>query len=223
MIRSIIYKEWYKTRKTFIVTLVVAILFAVYAVLRIHRLIALKGMEHLWLISLLKDNSFADIIRLIPLLAGIAIGVAQMAPEMSYKRLKLTLHLPVEQTRTIMLMLCVGMAEILVITGVQAAIVGVCDSLVMPAELTARIMLSMLPWFIAGFAAYLFACAVCLEATWRRRVIIALVATAMLLMFFLDPALESYNSFIPVMIIFTALLAILSAGSVIRFKEGLDD
>ena len=221
MIKAMINKEWYKTRRVFVVSLVIALLFALYAVMRIHRLIALKGMDHLWLIALLKDNSFADIIQLIPMLAGIAIGVSQMAPEMSHKRLKLTLHLPVAQTRTIMLMLAVGLIEMLVIVVVQAAVIGIYDLTVMPSELTCRIMLSAMPWFVAGFASYLLTSAICLEPAWSRRIILALTGTALLLMFFFQPSLEAYNSFMPILIIVTALLVILSLGSVIRFKEGL--
>lgn len=223
MIKAIINKEWYKTRKVFAISLIISMLAAIYAVLRIQRLIALKGMDHLWMIALLKDNSFADIIRLVPLLAGIAIGVAQMVPEMSQKRLKLTLHLPVDQTRLLMLMLGTGIAEMLVITGVAVAVIGFYDSMVMPARLTVRIMLSVLPWVVAGFASYLLTCAICLEGTWRRRIILALAGAAFLLAMFLEPALEAYNSFLPTLIIVTVLLALLSTGSVIRFKEGLDN
>lgn len=223
MIKAIINKEWYKTRKMFAISFIISLLAAIYAVLRIQRLIAMKGMDHLWMIALLKDNSFADIIRLVPLLAGIAIGVAQMVPEMSQKRLKLTLHLPVDQTRLLMLMLGTGIAEILVITGVAVAVIGFYDSMVMPARLTVRIMLSVLPWVVAGFVSYLLTCAICLEGSWRRRIILALAGAAFLLTMFLEPALEAYNSFLPMLIIVTVLLALLSAGSVIRFKEGLDN
>ena len=223
MIKAIINKEWYKTRKMFAISLIISLMAAIYAVLRIQRLIALKGMDHLWMIVLLKDNSFADIIRLVPLLAGIAIGVAQMVPEMSQKRLKLTLHLPVDQTRLLMLMLGTGIIEILLITGVAVAVIGIYDSMVMPARLTVRILLSVLPWVVAGFASYLLTCAICLEGTWRRRIILTLAGAAFLLTMFLEPALEAYNSFLPMLIIITVSLAILSVGSVIRFKEGLDN
>ena len=223
MIKAIINKEWYKTRLAFFVTLAVSLLFSAYAALRINRLIALKGVDHLWLIVLLKDNTFADMIQMLPLLTGLVLGVAQMAPEMSHKRLKLTMHLPVPQTKLLMLMLAVGVAEALVVFAGQAAVIGIYDLTVMPAPMVASIMLTTLPWFVAGLAAYLFACAICLEASWRRRVGLGLLAAAMLAMFYSQPALEAYNSFLPILLIATASLAILSAGSMIRFKEGLSE
>lgn len=223
MIKAIIEKEWCKTRFVWFVVLAVSLLSAAYADLRVNRLIELKGVDHLWLIVLLKDNTFADIIMMLPLLAGLALGVAQMAPEMYHKRLKLTLHLPMPQVKMLMLMLAVGTAEAIAVFILQAAVIVIYDLTVMPRLMVASILLTMLPWFVAGFAAYLFACAICLEVSWRRRVGLGMLASAMLAMYYSQPALEAYNSFLPSLLIATALLAILPAGSMIRFKEGLSE
>lgn len=55
------------------------------------------------------------------------------------------------------------------------------------------------------------------------RVILALLAIATLMIFFLQPAPEAYNGMALLLIVFTFLLTILSFGSVIRFKEGRQD
>ena len=94
MEKALLYKEWLKTRRVFWVALAVAMALSIYAVIMINRLVSLKGVEHLWLIMLLKDNTFIDIIKYSPAAVGIAIGLSQMVPEMIGKRLKLTLHLP---------------------------------------------------------------------------------------------------------------------------------
>ena len=86
MEKAIIFKEWIKTRMVFFISLVLALATAGYAMLMVNRLIELKGVEHLWLIMLLKDNTFIDIIKYVPVAVGIAVGVAQMAPEMNQKR-----------------------------------------------------------------------------------------------------------------------------------------
>lgn len=213
-------KEWLKTRRVFVMSMLTAAAVAVYAVLSMKRLIELKGVDHLWLIMLLKDNMFIDIIKYVPLAVGIATGVAQMVPEVTQKRLKLTLHLPYPQGRLVLLMLLAGMAELIIIYVVQAAIIAVYDFTILPAELVSRVMLTTVPWYIAGFNAYLFVAAICLEGTWGRRMIIALLGVAVLMIYFLQPVPEAYNGLIPGMIIFTAALTLLSFGSVIRFKEG---
>lgn len=223
MEKAIIFKEWIKTRMVFAISLVLAVSVAFYAVLMMNRLIELKGAEHLWLIMLLKDNAFVDIIKYVPLVIGLAVGVAQMAPEMSQKRLKLTLHLPYPQGRLIALMLLSGLCELFVIYFLQAAIIATYDFGILPVELVERVMLTMLPWYFAGFTAYLFVTAICLEGTWRRRIVLSLLAIAVLMMYFLQTALEAYNGMMFIIIIATLLLTVLSFGSIIRFKEGRQD
>lgn len=223
MEKAIIFKEWIKTRMVFAISLVLAVSVALYAVLMMNRLIELKGAEHLWLIMLLKDNTFVDIIKYVPLVIGLAVGVAQMAPEMSQKRLKLTLHLPYPQGRLIALMLLSGLCELFVIYFLQAAIIATYDFGILPVELVERVMLTMLPWYFAGFTAYLFVTAICLEGTWRRRIVLSLLAIAVLMMYFLQTALEAYNGMMFIIIIATLLLTVLSFGSIIRFKEGRQD
>lgn len=223
MERAIIFKEWVKTRMVFFISLGLAVCIALYTVAMMNRLIELKGVEHLWLIMLLKDNTFIDMIKYVPLLVGLAIGVAQMAPEMTQKRLKLTLHLPYPQRRLVGLMLLAGLAELLVVYLLQAMIIMVYDFRILPVELVGRVMLTTLPWYFAGFTAYLFVTAVCLEGTWRRRIILSLLGIAVLMMYFLQPALEAYNGMILLIVITVVLLAVLSFGSIIRFKEGRQD
>ncbi|MDE6175599.1 MAG: hypothetical protein K2F88_08570 [Duncaniella sp.] len=207
----------------FFISLGLAVCIAFYTVAMMNRLIELKGVEHLWLIMLLKDNTFIDMIKYVPLLVGLAIGVAQMAPEMTQKRLKLTLHLPYPQRRLVGLMLLAGLAELLVVYLLQAMIIMVYDFRILPVELVGRVMLTTLPWYFAGFTAYLFVTAVCLEGTWRRRIILSLLGIAVLMMYFLQPALEAYNGMILLIVITVVLLAVLSFGSIIRFKEGRQD
>lgn len=223
MEKALLYKEWLKTRRVFFAALVLAVALACYAVLMMNRLIELKGVDHLWLIMLMKDNTFIDIIKYSPAVIGIAVGAAQMVPEMTQKRLKLTLHLPYPQRSLVMLMLASGMAELLLIFVIQLAILVAYDFTILPHELVWRVALTAMPWYFAGFTAYLYVTAICLEGTWRMRVILALLAIATLMIFFLQPAPEAYNGMTLLLIAFTFLLTILSFGSVIRFKEGRQD
>ncbi len=218
---AILYKEWLKTRKVFAIVLLLTAALGIYAVLRMNRLIELKGVEHLWLIMILKDNTFIDVVKFSPLVAGITLGIAQMAPEMSQKRLKLTLHLPVSQMKLISLMLGTGLAELLAIFLIQSAMIIIYDLSIIPQELVWRVMLTAAPWYLAGMQAYLFTSAICLEGTVTRRIIIGLLGICALLVCYVQPAMEAYNGgMLAGMRIFTILLTILSLGSVIRFKEG---
>lgn len=220
MEKAIFQKEWLKTRLAFAVSLILCLAMGAYAILKINRLVALKGADHLWMIMLLKDNTFIDSIQYTTIAAALIIGIAQMAPEMAQKRLKLTLHLPYPQTRMILLMLSVGLLELLAIYALQCASIVVFYSKIIPASLVWRVALTSLPWYFAGFIAYLFTAAVCLEGTWTRRAVLALLGVCAVMICYLQPAPEAYNGMLWLMIAFIFVLALLPLGSVLRFKEG---
>lgn len=145
MTKAIFLKEWLKTRRVFWVSLLVAVLFAVYAIMCIRRVSTSHGVEHVWLIMLMKDQTFIDAIKYVPALIGIALGVAQMAPEMQQKRLKLTLHLPFPQNRLIATMIGTGLGQLLVIFLLQALIIGIYYRGVVTSEMTWHVMLTTIP------------------------------------------------------------------------------
>lgn len=223
MEKAILYKEWLKTHRVFWALLTLAVVTAAYAILRMNSLITLKGVDHLWIVMLAKDNMFIDFIKYVPALSGIGLAVAQMVPEMSHRRLKLTLHLPCPQGRLVALMLLTGVVELLLICMVQAAMIAVYDLSIITPEMTARVLLTALPWFMAGFAAYFMVCAICLEGTWMRRILLGLLGIAILLMFFLGADPEMYNGSIIFFLLIIAATAVLPFGSVSRFKEGRQD
>ncbi len=117
----------------------------------------------------------------------------------------------------------VRVVELTLIFIIQLAMITVCDFVILPSELVARVVLTMLPWFLAGYVAYLFVAAICLEGTRTMKTVLSLVGIAVLFLFYLQPAMEAYNAMILPLIVFIAVLPLLSVGSVIRFKEGLYD
>ncbi len=220
MIKAIFYKEWLKTSRTFIVCLVLGLAVAIYADLGINRIVANKGVDHVWLIMLMKDQMFIDALRYVPLLIGLALGISQMAPEMSSKRLKLTLHLPFLSEKLVGLMLLTGLVELTVIYCCIIATVFCYESTILPHELVSRGMLTSLPWFFAGYIAYLFATSVCLEGTWRERILLSLIGIGVLTVMFMQDAPEAYNSMIVAVIVLMVAIIALTYRSVYRFKEG---
>ena len=57
---AIFYKEWIKTRWYLLLALVVTVGFAGYSMLRINRVVTLKGVEHVWEVMLQRDAVFVD-------------------------------------------------------------------------------------------------------------------------------------------------------------------
>ncbi len=220
MIKAIFYKEWLKTGRTFTVCLVLGLAIALYADLGINRIVANKGVDHVWLIMLMKDQMFIDALRYVPLLIGLAIGISQMAPEMSHKRLKLTLHLPYSSEKLVGLMILSGLLELTVIYGCMMATVFCYESMLLPGELVGRGALTALPWFFAGYIAYLFATAVCLEGSWRERILLSLIDIGVLTVMYMQDAPEAYNGMIIAVIVLLIATIALTYRSVYRFKEG---
>ena len=115
MNKAIFFKEWIKTRGLFFIALLVSLCFAGYVMMRINRVITFKGADHLWAILLSRDTVFIELLQYLPLIIGALFASSQFIPEMTQKRLKLTLHLPYPQQRMILLMLLAGVAQISIV------------------------------------------------------------------------------------------------------------
>ncbi|MBQ8270650.1 MAG: hypothetical protein IJZ22_05520 [Bacteroidaceae bacterium] len=220
---AIFYKEWIKTRWYLLLSVLTMLGFVIYSMLRINRVANLKGIEHVWEVMLAKDVVFVDLLEFIPLLVGILLAVVQFVPEMHRKCLKLTLHLPVPQLKMINEMLFFGLLVLVGCFAVCWFIMWLYMQMVLAPELYTRVLLTSAPWFIAGIAAYLLVAWVCLEPTWKRRVLYMVVSILLLRVFFLASAPEAYNAFLPLLLVYTLLLATLSWLSIARFKEGRQD
>lgn len=223
MTKAIFFKELLKTRRVFWVSLLVAVIFAIYAIMCIRRVSTSHGVEHVWMIMLMKDQTFIDAIKYLPPVIGLALGIAQMSPETQQKRLKLTLHLPYPQDKLVFTMVSSGLLECLLIFVLQALIIGIYYSGIVTTEMTWHVMLTTLPWYLAGLDAYLFTAAICLEGKWRRRILMGLIAIGVLAVYYMQAAPQAYNGILAGALIFTLLLMLLSIYSVKRFKEGLID
>ena len=223
MKKAIFYKEWIKTRRYFPIAFIVSVIFIIYALLGIQRVINFRGVAHLWEILLSRDVVFIETLTYIPLLAGLLLAIVQFVPEMQQKRLKLTLHLPYPQNRMLMLMLIAGLSELTVIYLINYLILYAYLQNILAPELTDRILLTSLPWYIGGITAYSLTSWICLEPTWRRRIIDLLIAVGVVRIFFLSSVPEAYNCFLPWLVVYTAAAMLLPQLSVSRFKEGCQD
>ena len=208
MTKAIFYKEWLKLRWYFLLAFIVSNGMVAYCMLRIDRAIELKGAAHIWEVMVLKNVTFIDLLQYVPLITGIIAALVQFIPEMQRKCLKLTLHLPCSQQKMTVAMLATGVT---VLFGCYLA--------------NLLIAVSYLPgaWYLSGFAGYLFTAWICLEPTWKRRILNAAVAAITLRVYFLGVVPQSYNDFLPYLLVYTILLTTLSFISIRRFKAGRQD
>ena len=111
---AIFFKEWIKTRWYLLLACIVTLGFAGYSMLRINRVVELKGAAHVWEVMLSRDAVFVNLLEYAPLLVGILLALVQFIPEMYHKCLKLTLHLPYPQLKMINLMLLYGLLTLVI-------------------------------------------------------------------------------------------------------------
>ena len=223
MIKAIFYKEWIKMRWFCLVAAPFLAGFTAYALLRVQRVITFKGAAHIWEVMLEKEVVFIDILQYLPVLLGVLLALVQFIPEMTHKRLKLTLHLPFPQRKMILLMMSVGLAALAVLSAVQAFVLWCYFHTLLAPELVSRILLTSLPWYLAGLALYPLAAWVCLEPTWRRRVADILVAVGVCRLFFLSETPQAYDGMLPWLLALLLCVLFFPLLSVYRFKQGCQD
>ena len=223
MIKAIFYKEWIKMRWFCLVAALFLAGFTAYALLRVQRVITFKGAAHIWEVMLEKEVVFIDILQYLPVLLGVLLALVQFIPEMTHKRLKLTLHLPFPQRKMILLMMGVGLAALAVLSAVQAFVLWCYFHTLLAPELVSRILLTSLPWYLAGLALYPLAAWVCLEPTWRRRVADILVAVGVCRLFFLSETPQAYDGMLPWLLALLLGVLFFPLLSVYRFKQGCQD
>lgn len=220
---AIFYKEWIKTRWYFLLAVLATLGFTGYCMLRINRVVEVKGAAHVWEVMLQRDAIFIEMLQYIPLIVGILMAVVQFVPEMQRKCLKLTLHLPYPALKMTAHMLLAGSVLLLACFATNFLLMELYLSSVFAHELKNHILLTALTWYLAGLAGYLLVSWICLEPTWKRRIPNLVIAVLLLRIFFLSPTPEAYNSFLPYLLVYTVLTASFSWLSVVRFKTGKQD
>lgn len=220
---AIFFKEWIKTRWYLLLACIVTLGFAGYSMLRINRVVDLKGAAHIWEVMLAKDAVFVNLLEYVPLLVGILLALVQFIPEMYHKCLKLTLHLPYPQLKMINLMLLYGLLALVVCFATNYLLMFVYLQGVLAPELYSHILLTALTWYLAGISGYLLMAWICLEPTWKRRVFYLVITVLLLRVFFLSSDPEAYNGFLPWLAIYSLLTISFSWLSVLRFKAGKQD
>lgn len=203
------YKEWIKTRTAFFCSLLVGVGVVFYIFIGVENKITLMGAKN-YTLNILYSNPpviYYSLLRYLPLLAAVSIGISQYVPEVAQRRIRLTLHLPVGN-RT----LFIGMAfyGLLVITIFNAIVLGFFlwkNSFIFPSEVTIPVRHTVWGWFLAGYWVYNYISFTALEPNRLRQLFYALTGLIVLSLYFYDvPFHGAYGSSTPVL----ALLALLS-------------
>ncbi len=167
-----------------------------------------------------KDLIYYENFAYIPVLIGLVLGISQFFPEVSQKRLKLTFHLPVNNNLILLTMLGYGLLVLTLIFGIDILALHYYINQFLPQELTSRIILTMLPYFLAGVATYGFTSWVIVEPNRKKQLINTALAVGIIYLYYQNPYPEAYNGSI-FLIVFVAFWVVeLVKISATNFKRG---
>lgn len=220
MWKSIVYKEWLKIRKVSILSFAVGVLFVIGIYLTVRHDLIISDAESFWNSIVNRRYIFFTVFEYVPLIMGLAITVAQFVPEVIDKRIKLTLHLPLNEETVVLRMVGFGLAVTLGIFAVLFMMFYGAGLYYFPSEIVRMAGLTIAPWFLAGVAAYLLGAFVILEPVWKYRILYILFSASFLHLFFKSSLAGAYGPVLPLLVILVGMCSISTLFSIYRFRKG---
>ncbi len=221
MVKAIFYKEWIKTRRSVWLAAAVMAGCTAYAFVESGQECRLSGAVQVWYGAIVKDAPLLPaVMQWVPAFVGVLLSLSQFVPEMTDRRLKLTLHLPAGEDALLASLLAYGAVVLVLLYALTCAVLAVGFSAVYPPEIVGNMVLDSLPWFLAGICAYLLTAWICMEPVWRFRIAYGLVGACLCAFFFVDGPAGACLPAIPYLTLFTLLCFFFPFHSAGRFKEG---
>jgi len=208
MYKAILYKEWIKIRWWVIGYLVVMLGSLIYIGLDVRQWFEMNDAIRVWLYVIQRSVPFFKSLKFIPVFAGILLAIIQFVPEMVKKRYRLTFHLPIDENKSLLFMSFVGLGMIALFSLLVLVSLAVVSSIYFPHEVSAISLLTVAPWLLASFVAYLGASAITVDPSWKYRVVYAVLLYPIVQSLFLGGNLGLYR-FSLISYIFLSLIFIL--------------
>lgn len=220
MLKSIFYKEWLKLRLFWCLALVVHMGLVVYLLLSIRSTLLASGTVETWATMIGRDVLMINPLMYLPLVTGVCIALCQWLPEMQIKRIRLTLHLPIDNTLSIGAMLLCSIVGLCVLFALDAVVLAVVEQVWLPCELVWRTFLTCMPWYFGGLLGYNIVSWCILEPQWKMRCANFLIGAPLVALCFLSSQPACYTALLPWLFILLIATVCLPFYSVYRFKLG---
>jgi hypothetical protein len=220
MWKSIIYKEWLKTKWFTIGYTVLALLAVGNMFLKVQHDITFYEAGNYWYSILFQGFKYFSYMKFIPIAGAVAIGIAQFFPETVNKRIKLTFHLPIGENKALSIMLLYGTITIALSYFVQVGLFTAFSKLYFPNQIFYAAIVSISPWYLAGFAAYFLIGLIVLEPVWKFRFLYFLIGASYLPIYMESAVIAGYGPLNGKLLILTALISCSLLFSAYRFRKG---
>lgn len=220
MLRAVIYKEWIKTRWFILLLTLIALLAVGNIFLTVQHNIAFKEASPYWYQILFQNHHYFTYLKFVPLIIGLALAVSQYVPEIIDKRIKLTFHLPLKENWVMVMMLGYGTIVLLLSYSLVFFVFLGLSNQFFASEIVTAAIISVTPWFLAGFAAYFLSALIILEAIWKYRIAYLVIAVAFLMLFYENGLAGGYKPINGKLAVITFLSSISLLFSAYRFRKG---
>jgi hypothetical protein len=124
MIRAIFYKEWLKLRLYWGLALLVNAGLITYLLLSLRSTLLSSGIVETWATMIGRDVMMVNQLMYLPLVTGVVLALCQWLPEMQIKRIRLTLHLPLDYTASIGMMLLSSLCGLTLLFALDATVLA---------------------------------------------------------------------------------------------------
>ncbi len=220
MWKSVIYKEWLKTRWFLIGFAVLGLVAVGYIFLKVQHDFTFYEGKNYWYSVLFQGFQYFGHLKYVPLVIGLVVGVAQYFPETVNKRIKLTFHLPLKENNILLMMMAFGAGSLLVCFLLLFAAFFTLSYMFFPTEIVMGAVTSIFPWFLAGLTGYFLVALVVLEPVWKYRILYALTGGFFTMIYLQSAVVAGYGPVNPILALLTAALSIALIFSAYRFRKG---
>ncbi|MDR2341739.1 MAG: hypothetical protein LBD84_01685 [Campylobacteraceae bacterium] len=170
--RAILLKERIKLRKFFWIPFLAAFAVIIDTYISYKGIISHKGAAILWAELIYKQGIYFDKLQWVFIAGGILFSYVQFMPECKEKRLRLMFHLPVSYRFSIYSIMGIGIVlNLLLYIFAFLLLAALFFIMRFPCELSFDMLMTIIPWAIAGFVSYLAAAAVIAELSIAKKFI----------------------------------------------------
>lgn len=191
-----------------------------YLLLSLRSTLLASGVVETWATMIGRDMLMINMLMYLPLITGVVLALCQWLPEMQIKRIRLTLHLPVDYTVSIGAMLLCSVVCLCLLFAIDAVVLAGVEQLWLPRELVWRTFLTTLPWYIGGILGFTCLSWCILEPQWKVRCMDILIGAPLVALCFLSSQPACYIEMLPWLLVLIAATVCLPFYSVYRFKLG---
>lgn len=220
MWKSVIYKEWLKIRWFVLLFAGLGMLAVAYIFLRVQHDFKFNEPQNYWYLVMFQNFQFFGPMKFIPIVGALALSIAQYFPETVSKRIKLTFHLPINENKVLLMMMLLGTACLFAAYILLLGLFYALSSIYFPSNVILPSLLSITPWFLAGFSTYYLVALIVLEPVWKYRFLYFIVTAAFIPLFLESGLAGAYAPANLMLALFTVLLSISLLFSGYRFRKG---